>query len=389
MDEPRPPPHPEKGEPLGPGSLAAEGLGAQGQQGLAQRLARYGTAKTRNHAMAGHLCKEGLRPLADRLYRCGAFLRFRHYLERRETRLVESRSCDVSLLCPLCAIRRGGRFLRRYHERIEQLTPLHDFHTVTLTVKNGPDLAERFAHLRRSFRRLRDRAKKGYGELARTTGALWSFEFTKSEHGWHPHVHMIVAVPKGSRPIYWGKDSPLGQDWLAATGDSFIVHARPIEGSEEQRIAALCESLKYALKFSTLSLDDNLAAFFTLKGKRLLASSGCFYGVVKEDEQLDDAELDEPYIEWLFRYAGARGYVLTNEGLDRLQGDGTIPRHGGPSHAHHAPLAAVDSVQGHDHARAAPAAEGGRAPPWPGAGDAWQHGDRAVRRADASDSRSG
>jgi len=386
VGEPRPPDRPERTEPLDPFSLAAEGLEAQGRQGLASRLARYGTAKTRNHQMAGHLCKEGLRPLADRLYACGAYLRFRHYLERKETRLIESRSCDVSLLCPLCAIRRGGRFLRRYHERIEQLASVHEFYTVTLTVKNGADLAERFTHLRSSLRKLADRARKGYGEMARSTGALWSFEFTKGKDGtWHPHVHMIWAFPKGSRPLYWGKDSPLGKEWLDVTGDSYIVHSRPIVGTEEQRIAALCESLKYALKFSTLSLDDNLGAYFQLKGKRLLASSGCFYGAVKEGEALDDSELDEAYIEWLYRYAGARGYVL-HEGLDRLVGGATITPHGGTTHGE---TTALGTVQGHDHARAAPAAEGGRCRAWSGTGDAWQHGDRAVRRADGADPRSG
>jgi hypothetical protein len=263
--------------------------------------------------MAGHLVKVGLRPVADRLYRCGAWLRFRHYLEHKTTRLTESRSCDVTLLCPLCAIRRGGRALRRYEERMQRLTDAHDFYTVTLTVKNGPDLRERFEHLRSSLKRLRERARKGYGEFARASGALWSVEFTKSAAGWHPHVHMIWALPRGSEPIRWGQDSPLGQQWFDVTGDSFIVHARPIEGTQEQRLSALCESFKYALKFSTLDLADNLAAYCVLKGKRLLASSGVLYGAIPDDEKLDDDELDGPFVELLFRYAGSRGYVLEAE----------------------------------------------------------------------------
>ncbi len=310
MDQPRPPPDPEKGKALGPDSLAAEGqLGLSGATSLGDRLRRYGTAKHRNYAMAGHLVAGGFLPLSERLYSCGAFLRFRHYTERKDTRLVESRSCDVALLCPLCAIRRGGRMLRRYHERIEKLAGLYEFHTVTLTVKNGPDLRERFAHLRNARRRLWERARKGYGALAAMEGALWSVEFTKSEEGWHPHIHAIVAMPKGSGPIRWGEGSQLAADWLDVTGDSFIVHTRPVEGSEGERISALCESLKYALKFSTLTLDDNLDAYFSLKGKRLLSSSGAFYGI-PDDEPLDDAELDEPFVEFLYWYAGKRGYVL-------------------------------------------------------------------------------
>lgn len=388
-------PH-EKIEPPNPDSLAAEGLGGSGQQGLALRLARYGTAKNRNHAMAGHLCREGLRPLADRLYECGSFLRFRHYLERQETRLVESRSCDVALLCPLCAIRRGGRMLRRYHDRIERLAATFDFYTLTLTVKNGENLGERFQHLRQARKKLWERARKGYGALASMVGALWTVEFTKGKDGsWHPHIHAIVAIPKGAPVPRYGEGTQLRDDWLDVTGDSFIVHTRPIEGSEGDRISALCESLKYALKFSTLTLADNLDAYFALKGKRLLASSGVFYGV-PDDDALDDEPLDEPFIELLYRYAGARGYVLdstysvrASEGLDRVTDDGKVLSHGGRTHASQPASATVGAVQGDDHARASPAVEGGGLRAWASSGDARLHGHRAVRGAAPPDPRSG
>ena len=64
--------------------------------------------------------------------------------------------------------------------------------------------------------------------------------------------------------------------------------------------------------FSSLSLDDNLDAYWTLKGKRLTRAYGCFYGLEVPGELLDDAELDGPYLEWLFRYAGSSGYVLSS-----------------------------------------------------------------------------
>ena len=324
---------PRKAKPLTPDSLAAEGEGASGSSsGIAERLRRYGTAKARNHEMAGHLVKAHRRDLADRLYSCGSYLRFRHYLTHQQTRLVESRSCDVSLLCPLCAIRRGSRLLKRYLERCAYLAPAHDFYLVTLTVKNGPDLAERYAHLLHSWKRLNQRAKKGYGAFADASGAFGSIEFTKSQEGWHPHMHMLWAMPKGTPPLRWGKDSQLGMDWAAATGDSFIVHAELVQADAAARrarsaertpadplVSALCEVLKYALKFSSLSLDDNLDAYATLRGKRLTRAYGCFWGLEVPGEALDDAELEGPYLEWLFRYAGSRGYLL-----DSGAGDATV-----------------------------------------------------------------
>lgn len=304
---------PEKGKAHSPECLAAEGLGLSEQSELGTRLKRYGTAKNRSHQMAGHALASGSRDLSRRLYACGAYLRFRHYLAHQRTVLVESRSCDLSLLCPLCAIRRGGRLLRRYVERVEHLSGTHDFDAITLTVKNGDDLAERFAHLKSSFQRLRNRAKKGYGAFSEVSGALWSVELTKSGYGWHPHVHLIAARPKGSPPLRYGEGSQLAADWQLATGDSFIVHSQRIRAEEDGGIvAALCETLKYALKFGDLDLADNFDAYWILRGKRLCASSGVFFGLELPDEPLDDDPLDGPFIELLFRYAGSRGYVFAS-----------------------------------------------------------------------------
>ena len=158
--------------------------------------------------------------------------------------------------------------------------------------------------------------------FADASGAFGSIEFTKSEHGWHPHLHMIWAMPKGSAPIAWGKDSQLGLDWLAASGDSYIVHAERISAGEgapaigegptsaatDPLISALCETLKYALKFSELELADNLHAYQTLRGKRLTRAYGCFFGL-EVPEKLDDDPLDGPYIETLYRWTKSKGYV--------------------------------------------------------------------------------
>jgi hypothetical protein len=264
--------------------------------------------------MAGHLVLERYQKLAEKLYHCGSLLHFRHYLAHQRTQLIRTTSCDVSLLCPLCAIRRGAKNLQRYLERCELLAPAHDFELVTLTVKNGPDLAERFQHLLSSWKRLNERAKKGYGAFADASGAFMSVEFTKSAAGWHPHVHMVWAMPKGTPPLRWGENSPLGIDWKAASGDSYIVHAERIEGrgqalapGRDPLVAALCEVLKYAVKFGDLDLADNLHAYRVLKGKRLTRSYGCFFGLEVPD-QLDDDELDGPFVDLFYRYTSG-GYL--------------------------------------------------------------------------------
>jgi hypothetical protein len=200
--------------------------------------------------------------------------------------------------------------LAKYKERCDYLAPAHDFQLVTLTVKNGPDLFERYLHLKHAFKRLRESGKKGYGIWANVSGAVWSTEFTKSAEGWHPHLHLVVATPKGSTPFRYGKGSPLADAWEKVTGDSYIVHAAPIGGQGQPIADALCEVLKYAVKFSELDLVDNLHAFNTLKGRRLIQSSGCFYGLdLPDNADLAEDGLDGPFIEYLFNYTST-GYKL-------------------------------------------------------------------------------
>jgi len=310
---------PEKEKPLNPKPASIEEIGVDQLSDIGQKIKRYGTAKARNREMAGFLVSlannatnHPYRKLSRSMYDCASWLKFHHYTQTGQTRLVGADSCKKHLLCPVCAIRRGAKTLRNYHERALLLASSHDFHLVTLTVKNGPDLWERYQHLKSSFKRLRERGRKGTGLWARVSGGVWSTEFTKSAEGWHPHLHIIVATPKGSEPIRYGKGSQLSTDWESVTGDSFIVHAAPIAPGEQDIAAGLCEVLKYALKFSDLDLADNLHAFETLKGKRLIQAGGCFFGLeLPEDDELLDDPLDGPYIELFFSY-GPHGYRRDN-----------------------------------------------------------------------------
>ena len=67
------------------------------------------------------------------------------------------------------------------------------------------------------------------------------------------------------------------------------------------------------LKFADLDLSDNLHAFTTLHGRRMIRSFGCLHGVKVPESLLDDPIADEPYIERFFRYAGSGSYRLLSE----------------------------------------------------------------------------
>ena len=106
--------------------------------------------------------------LQQKLKGCGQFLIFRNYYTIDQVKLEKFHVCGQHLLCPMCAGIRAARSMKRYLDRIHELmrdNPRLKPVLITLTVKNGEDLEERYNHLTSSFRtllsRYRDYKKKG------------------------------------------------------------------------------------------------------------------------------------------------------------------------------------------------------------------------------------
>ena len=286
--------------------------GRLGALGLPTRVARLSEARRLALRVEAYLREAGRVNEAFKLRHCADYLLFRHYWTVDEVRLHAASFCKKHLLCPVCAIRRGARMLKAYLERFEvvqverpELRP----YLVTLTVRNGDDLAERFRHLRAAMRALFERrrnALKGLtaSEFALSAGGFHSIEVTNKGKGWHPHVHMVWMcheAPSGEA---------LAAEWHAITGDSHVVDVRPISDP----VTGFLEVCKYAVKFSDLALPDLLEAFDRLSGQRLIDSHGCFRGVVVPDTLTDDPLDGLPFVELLYRYLGAAGYSFDSAG---------------------------------------------------------------------------
>ena len=247
---------------------------------------------------------------AQKLNECGNYLLFKNFYTIGEVKLSKLRTCGQHLLCPFCAAIRASRAIQKYVERINQvlqenrkLKPV----LITLTVKNGSDLAERSEHLMKSFRTLlerrRDYLKKGWGysEFCKVQGAMYSYENTYNEKTgeWHPHIHMFALVDQ------WIDQQEFSEYWHSLTGDSMVVdvrRARKEKGHGYSKAAA--EVCKYALKFGDLSVEKTWEAFKVLKGKRLTGSFGLLWGVKIPETMTDDMPDDEtlPYMEMLYKF---------------------------------------------------------------------------------------
>lgn len=293
-----------------PDTLAGD-IGVQGIEALPGKVQRYGKAKKGALDVAEYMAEQPVYQggkLLQRLKTCGDYLVFRHYFTVDKVRLHGASLCMKHLLCPLCAIRRGAKALKAYLDRFEVIKGTYKPFLVTLTVKDGPDLAERFKHLHDGQRELwmqKHRARVR-SPLAGVVGAVWSYEVKrgKTSGEWHPHLHMIAlaeCMPDAAH---------LAEVWQSITGDSFIVDVRPI--SQEDPVSGFLEVFKYAVKFSDQPPEDTVHCFETLQGKRLLGSAGVFRGVVVPEDLMDDPEgLDGlPYASLFYRYMPG-GYSLS------------------------------------------------------------------------------
>jgi hypothetical protein len=305
---------PEKENPhFDDSSLAAESrVGADDASGLPTRLDRYSKAHHRALHMADYARERGEVKLSAKLHNCGQYLLFRDYFTVGKIRLRAATFCDKHLLCPLCAIRRGAKQVKAYLDRLQVILasqPDYRLSLVTLTVKDGDDLGERFRHLTGSFRKMQQARRTylcGNGphvELAKFAGAVGSYEFKRGKNSgqWHPHVHMVV--------LHLGDIDPrkLSNEWHKYTGDSFIVDVTPFH-DDKPPVDGFLEVFKYALKFSDMPLVDNWHGFQTLSGKRLVFSFGEFWGV-EVPEDLNDELLDDlPYVDLLYKFIRNSGY---------------------------------------------------------------------------------
>lgn len=301
---------PEKENPLSVESLAAEtGQGADGAAGLPAKVTRYSEARRKALQMKAYCDAQGHVKEASKLEGCANYLLFRHYYTVDKVRLHAASFCKKHLLCPMCAIRRGAKMLRAYLERYEavrQVEPHLRPYLVTLTVKNGPDLAERLRHLRAAMKRMTQARRDHHSnpkknrrvEFAASMGGFHSIEVTNKGQGWHPHVHMIWLCD--SEP----DQKALSGEWLGWTGDSFIVDVRPLHDPVE----GFMEVCKYALKFSDLEHADNWHAYEVMSGQRLIDSHGLMRGVEVPDDLLDEPLDDLPFVDLLYRYFVGKGY---------------------------------------------------------------------------------
>lgn len=274
-----------------------------------RRLHRLACHKRRTLGLARWLSSQGLlTPRLSRLAQCQSWMVFRYYPEAESIRLCRTVSCDLPLLCPMCAIRRAARAGSAYQQRVSaQLAadPSLILSYAVLTIQNQDQLSERFEHLQHHARLLighrraaasaqRGHRRLAYAEqscLAQTIAGAYSFEVKRGRHSglWHPHLNLLLLSHHAVDP------RALSAEWQALTEDSFIVYCQPRPPDPRTFV----EIFKYALKFSDLSYADTFHVYQTLTGRKLMGSFGAFRGLKVAKRETPHEAM---YCELFYRY---------------------------------------------------------------------------------------
>ena len=288
-----------------------------------KRLNRFSVHKTRTVNLAKYL--KGKDKIEEnffkRLNNCYDYLLFKDYTNLNKIKLGATHSCQVHLLCPMCAIVRAAKQVQLYEAKFKELkrkNPKLSIYYVVLTVKNGTDLSERYNHLEKSLKKLTARrrdalvAKKGSKSkkyalnsvFANVSAGAYSIEVKKGENSkeWHPHANLLLLSE--DRIL----ESEIKAEWKKITKDSKIAYCQ-VKDDDDKTV--FVEIFKYALKFSEMGFDDNFTAWDSLRGRRLMGTFGDFRGLDIEKEDTEIALKDEPYIELFYKYqAESQKYKL-------------------------------------------------------------------------------
>ena len=279
-----------------------------GSQNHSERIAKYSELKKNSLSVSKYLKdKKRYKDEYLALTGCANYLVFHEYYTIDQIKLAKIKTCKKHMLCEFCASKRASKSSNAYLEKFLQVkkeNPRLIPALLTLTVKNKKNFEKVFNHLVKSFGKYKDRRRDylkrgtGFNEFCKIEGSAYSYEITKSDKGFHPHIHMIVMLND------YIDVEKLSKEWLSITNDSKIVDIRKLKGDSEQDLTkSFLEVFKYSLKFSDFDYDTLLEVYSNLRGKRLQGSFGCFYGVKVPESDIDELFEDLPYLERFYKFS--------------------------------------------------------------------------------------
>ena len=192
--------------------------------------------------------------------------------------------------CMVCGAIRSRRIAAALQPLVERETTR--FVTLTVRSKPGDTLAALIDKLSDGWKELR--RMKFWQQHVRGGAIMLEVKYSKTSGGhWHPHYHLLCHGT-------WLDQEQLRAAWKAITRDSEQVNVKLVRDAGE--------ALAYVTKYASKPMDASFTmrphllreAITTLKGRRLCACFGSWYGTPLNDHVGDEDEELPPFTAWVY-----------------------------------------------------------------------------------------
>lgn len=235
---------------------------------------RHGHWKMRRRKVWDSLKRTGANgQVLDRFANCGSGARVEWSPSEKRYR-IRAHYCHHRL-CLACGEARSRKIASALTKHLRS----HPARFVTLTLRHSAaKLTDQLNRLYRSFAVLRRR--NFWKDRVSGGAAFLEIKYKPETRTWHPHLHILAQTD-------WLPQKDLSAEWLAVTGDSYIVDVRPIAD------AAACTA--YVCKYASKPLDPSLycipdildEAACSLRGRRLCLTFAGWRGLKLEQPSPD------------------------------------------------------------------------------------------------------
>lgn len=192
--------------------------------------------------------------------------------------------------CMICGQARSRRIAHALAGMLEKEAPL--FITFTVRGKVGDTLAGQIDRLTDAWKELR--RLKHWRENIRGGAIMLEIKWSTESGGhWHPHYHILAH------------GHFIEKQWLS---DAWRLITRDSDQVDIQRVTDLPKALGYVTKYASKPMDASYTnrphllteAMRTLKGRRLCACFGDWYGTPLNDKGEENAEEIPTFTPWAF-----------------------------------------------------------------------------------------
>ena len=263
-----------------------------------------------------------------RLAYCSNFLHFRDFYKIDKTLLKNANFCKSFKLCPACAKRRAYIQRKDFLEAIKKDKWLlqDNWYYIVLPVLHNKEMSavevlekcKNWLNKIRNYIKLSKRRDWYNSFFSRFDWFVYSFEVTYSVNWYNVHINLMWHTGQNIDIIQKSNtwfNQELSNEWLKATGDSYIVSIQRLDFKSEEDIKKnIMEVFKYCLKNLDMPASKLLEFYKDTPYYRFVWTMGDLYWskwrlkwFKTEHNDLSDEELyDDAFIDFYRKYSTKR-----------------------------------------------------------------------------------